>query len=332
LIALTLYSRPGCHLCEDVVDELAQLMPDYPHTLDVINIDEHPKLNKKLFDKIPVLIVGPYRLEAPIDPQRLKITLAAAVDRELQRQSIQDAQDQNLKNAQRGLTKGDRFSLWLSWYYLAIFNFVVFIYLALPFLAPIFMNSNLDGPANLIYRGYSVMCHQLAFRSVFLFGEQIIYPRESANINGYLTYEDVSGNNPDDLWAAREFIGNDVVGYKVALCQRDIAIYAGILLFGVVFAVVGRRIPALPWYLWLLLGLIPMGLDGFSQLISQLPLSVVNSFLPYRESIPFMRYLTGLLFGITTAWFGYPLVEASMRDTRQMIEARYQRYKSRYSK
>jgi hypothetical protein len=29
--------------------------------------------------------------------------------------------------------------------------------------------------------------------------------------------------------------------------------------------------------------------------------------------------LTGALFGFTTAWFGYPLVEVTMAETRQIM-------------
>jgi hypothetical protein len=66
---------------------------------------------------------------------------------------------------------------------------------------------------------------------------------------------------------------------------------------------------------------VPIGIDGFSQLLSQPPLS----FLPERESTPFLRSLTGALFGLCTAWFGYPLVEDTMRETRQYMEAKRRR-------
>jgi uncharacterized membrane protein len=82
------------------------------------------------------------------------------------------------------------------------------------------------------------------------------------------------------------------------------------------------RIKSIPWYLWLSLAIIPIGLDGFSQLLSQPPLG----FLPYRESTPFLRVLTGFLFGFLTAWFGYPMVEETMADSRKLIEAKQQRY------
>jgi hypothetical protein len=47
--------------------------------------------------------------------------------------------------------------------------------------------------------------------------------------------------------------------------------------------------------------------------------------LPYRESTPFLRTLTGGLFGLTTAWFGYPYVEETMRDARELLTTKITR-------
>jgi uncharacterized membrane protein len=132
------------------------------------------------------------------------------------------------------------------------------------------------------------------------------------------TYEQATGNHPEDLESARSFIGDQAAGYKVALCQRDMAIYGSILLFGLIFVVTGRGIRGLPWFIWILLALVPIGLDGVGQLISQPPFNLI----PYRESTPTLRTLTGFLFGFTTAWFAYPIVEESMSDTRRIMEAK----------
>ena len=183
----------------------------------------------------------------------------------------------------------------------------------------------MTAPANLIYRGYGLVCHQLAFRSFFLFGEQVAYPREAAAVAGLQTYTQATGlseaSTAEDLFQARTFTGNEVVGYKVALCERDMAIYFGIFLFGLLFAITNRRLPKLPWYLWLLFGILPIALDGLSQLLSQPPMD----FLPYRESTPLIRLFTGFLFGFTTAWFGYPLVEETMAESRQLLSRKLQR-------
>ena len=105
----------------------------------------------------------------------------------------------------------------------------------------------------------------------------------------------------------------------MALCERDIAIYGAILLFGILYAVTGRRIRGLHWVAWVLIGLGPIGLDGFSQLFSQMNWPWLASLVPYRESTPFLRLLTGGLFGFTTAWFAFPFMEESMAETRQFF-------------
>lgn len=330
LINLTLYSREDCSLCEELLQQLHILQPEFPHSVTVVNIDDDQKLKNEYTDKIPVLIVGPYQLQAPITEDQLRITLGAAIDRERHQKAAENAAFAG-KHTET-ITFADKLSYWISKHYLAVFNLVILLYVGLPFIAPYLMKINVQSPARLIYTGYGYMCHQLAFRSVFLFGPQLIYPRESAGIEDLITYEAATGNDPNDLWAAREFLGNEQTGYKIALCQRDVAIYLGILTFGLLFAASKRRIPSLPWYLWFLIGIAPIGLDGFTQLLSQLGLSQINSIIPYRESTPLLRYITGFLFGFSTAWFGYPLVESSMKDTRNFLKNKFDRLKNQSTK
>jgi uncharacterized membrane protein len=176
-----------------------------------------------------------------------------------------------------------------------------------------------------IYTIYKPLCHQFGFRSFFLFGEQAYYPLAEAGIPGVKTFEEVTGfqdlDNPAAFsrFQARQFTGNETVGYKLALCERDVAIYGAIFLFGIIYAATGRRIKPLHWVLWILIGMGPIGLDGFSQLFSQMNWQWLASILPYRESTPFLRLLTGGLFGFTTAWYAYPYMEESMAETRQFF-------------
>ena len=140
---------------------------------------------------------------------------------------------------------------------------------------------------------------------------------------GIKTFEQATGiPNLEDPYSytrfeARKYVGDETVGYKVALCERDVAIYFAILAFGIIFGLTGRRIKPLHWALWILIGIAPIGLDGFSQLFSQFNWHWLATILPYRESTPYLRVLTGVLFGFTTAWFAYPNIEESMNETRQ---------------
>ena len=317
MLTVTLYLRQDCSLCKKAEDELNSLQNQYPHRLVLIDIEEEGI--SEYVDKIPVIEVGPYQINAPFDKQTIKMTLGAANDRIQQLKSIKVESHQ--KRIKRGneISFGDRLFQWLSRRYMLVFNSFAFLYVGLAFLAPVLMNGGNVGSANLIYAVYGKVCHQLSFRSWFLFGEQAAYPREIANLPDLISYEEATGNDPYDLETAFRFTGNDQLGFKVAFCQRDIAIYSAILLFGIIFSITGKKIPSLPLAAWFILGILPIGLDGVSQIISQLPWD----FIPLRESTPLLRSITGGLFGFTTAWFGYPIVEESMADTRKVMAVKF---------
>lgn len=329
MIQVTLYSRKNCHLCEEAYLDLIALGDQYPHKLEVIDIDLDEATQKRFDQQVPVVQVGPYLLKAPFSRQELEITLAAQSDRARHIDRIKNPPETLQTPASKKWSRADSFTYWLSRHYLAMFNIFVLLYVGIPFLAPVMMRVGAELPAKVIYKAYSVVCHQLAFRSFFLFGEQLVYPRQAAGLEGYKTFFEATGlsegNYDKDLIAARNYVGevssDRQVGYKVALCQRDVAIYLSILLFGLVFSITGRRLSPLPWYLWVVIALAPIGIDGFSQLLSQPPLNL----LTYRESTPFIRVLTGGLFGFSTAWFGYPLVEETMAETRQILSDKWER-------
>lgn len=325
MFTVTLYMRKDCHLCEQARSDLESLQATYPHRLVEIDIDSDPALQKKYLLEIPVIEVGPYVLKAPFDKQKLIITLGAAGDRrgQLDKLGRQDHHDRVRRG--QSISGSDRAMYWISRHYLAIFNVVLLFYFGLAMLAPVLMKVGATVPANIIYTIYKPLCHQFGFRSFFLFGEQFFYPLKEAGMANVLTFDEVTGfedlENPAaySRLQAREFTGNDVVGYKMALCERDIAIYAAIFLFGIVFALANRRIKPLHWMAWVLIGMAPIALDGFSQLFSQMNWSFLSSILPYRESVPYLRVLTGALFGFATAWFAYPYMEESFGETRQFF-------------
>ena len=333
MLTVTLYMREDCHLCEQAKADLESLQEEFPHRLVEVDIDSDSALQQKYLVEIPVIEVGPYRLKAPFDRQKLMVTLGAASDRRNQLEEIGgEAYEARVKRGKK-ISGADRILAWISNHYLAILNVVMFLYVGLPFLAPTLMKSGATAPARVLYTIYSPLCHQFGFRSFFLYGEQTYYPLKEAGVN-VVDFESATGitglHNPNDYsrLQARRYVGDETVGYKVALCERDVAIYAAILLFGLLYSLTGRRFPQLHWTLWILLGLGPIGLDGFSQLFAQFEWPFLASILPYRESTPFLRVLTGFLFGFFTAWFAYPNIEESMRETRQFFIKKFAQVKS----
>lgn len=113
------------------------------------------------------------------------------------------------------------------------------------------------------------------------------------------------------------------MGYKMTLCGRDITIYLAMFIGGLIYSipVVRRRLRPVPIWLYLILGIGPIAIDGFSQLLGYPPFSL----WPPRETTPYFRGLTGALFGLINVWLGFPYLELSMRDTREQLEAKLAR-------
>ena len=187
------------------------------------------------------------------------------------------------------------------------------IYSLLPFAAPVLMKAGYANAAQLIYKPYQLVCHTYAFRSFFLFGDQPVYARGDGN-GEFERFTGLDVTKVDGLLAARDFVGNTKMGFKVALCERDVAIYLSIALNGMIYGLVRKRARGISWPLFILIGLMPIGLDGFSQLFSQPPFSSIwpFSFIQFRESTWWLRLLTGSLFGTSVAWLVFPLIGGSL--------------------
>jgi uncharacterized membrane protein len=242
----------------------------------------------------------------------------------------------------------DRAVYWLSKHWLAVFNTIALIYVGLPVLAPVLMNAGLQSPARVIYTMYSPLCHQMSQRSFFLFGDQYAYPREIADsdlvpIEAYVgNIDEFQGVSPDNwpafFTAARRYLGDEQLGYKMALCQRDISIYFFVLVGGLLYAMLRTRvnIRPLPLVLFIIFGLGPIGLDGFSQLFSYWSspadgsaasgiAATIQNIFPLRESTPFLRAFTGAWFGLALVWLAYPHVNESMRGTERQLGAKLEK-------
>jgi len=189
----------------------------------------------------------------------------------------------------------DRQILGLSRHWLAAFNLLIAIYTLLPVLAPVFMAYGAPGLGRLIYILYSPACHQLPQRSFFLFGPKAIYMVDELWALGVI--------DKTDIFTLKQFAGSLQVGYKMALCERDMALYGGLLVGGLVFVFVRKRLRPLSLLAYGLC-LLPMALDGGTQLL----------FL--RESNWVLRLITGGLAGLSTVWLIYPYVEDAFNEVR----------------
>jgi glutaredoxin len=78
VIALTLYSRPGCHLCDDMKAAVERVARTVPLALEVIDISSDPELEAAYGLEIPVLLVnGKKAAKYRIDEEALSRLLVA---------------------------------------------------------------------------------------------------------------------------------------------------------------------------------------------------------------------------------------------------------------
>lgn len=93
------------------------------------------------------------------------------------------------------------------------------------------------------------------------------------------------------------FIGR----FQVAICERDLALYGGACVAGLLFGLVRDRLRPLPIPVWVIL-IAPLILDGLTQILG------------LRLSSWQLRTATGLLASGATVWLVYPYLEKGFRD------------------
>jgi len=212
----------------------------------------------------------------------------------------------------RIVVAADRFVFWLTKHWLAVLNTLALLYVGLPVLAPVLLHLGLAGPGTAIHLLYKPLCNQLPQRSWFLFGPQFSY-----------TLGELAPWIGDDPLATY-FVGNEAVGYKMALCQRCVAIHGAILLAGLLYALGRRRVRPLPIWAYVVFGLLPMAADGGFQFLSYvLPFLLPSLPIAPYETTAFMRTLTGTLFGLATVWLAYPYLQETMDEFRETLHERF---------
>jgi uncharacterized membrane protein len=167
-------------------------------------------------------------------------------------------------------------------HWLVALNLAIGLFLAGALAAPVLARVGWLAAAEALYAAYHLTCHQWAFRSFFLFGQQPVYAQQTLTAQGIDPFS---------------FVGDPILGWKMGFCERDLAIYLGLLLVGLVYAR-NRDLQPAGFVLYGVL-ILPMAVDGFTQLFG------------WRESTWELRVLTGLLFGLASAWLVLPRLDAS---------------------
>jgi len=95
-----------------------------------------------------------------------------------------------------------------------------------------------------------------------------------------------------------------ILGHQLGMCARNMGIYGSMFIGGLVFVFSKKRLPGIPWWVWVLM-ILPMAYDGLTQMFG------------LRESTWELRVLTGALFGFGNMWFALPLIQ---RTVTQMMD------------
>lgn len=79
---LTLYTRAGCHLCEEMKAALAPLLREFQLALREVDVDSDPGLVTRFGVEVPVLFLGETKIaKYRVDIQQLRRRLEGQVHR-----------------------------------------------------------------------------------------------------------------------------------------------------------------------------------------------------------------------------------------------------------
>jgi uncharacterized membrane protein len=199
---------------------------------------------------------------------------------------------------------------------------IVWIYVLIPFLAPIAYVNGYESIGRGINEIYEYFCHQRVERSLFLFSNSStvsIYSVGELKEVGYLP-DRVTGKYKN-VWPeyfGHDFVGDSDVGYKVPLCIRDLSLYFSLALLLTLLGIIKKktRVKLLAWkYLYLLaiLLVLPMVVDGIAQTVVE-NLKITSVSMEFINSLS-KRVITGSLFGV-----GVGLIISKLFETNSLTK------------
>ena len=126
-----------------------------------------------------------------------------------------------------------------------------------------------------------------------------------------------------------------------------ISFYGSIWVGAMLFAALRSRVKALAPLVWFAVGIAPVSLDGVTHMLNDALAGTsgagfrdTNAWLVFLtgNALPSsfyvgdalgsfnsdLRWITGILFGITTAWFIFPMIENAMREVQNQAGAQMQ--------
>jgi uncharacterized membrane protein/glutaredoxin len=290
---VTLYQKPGCHLCEDVLDILDRLIPQYGLEVKQVNILDNIATYQAYREQIPVIEAedGRFgRLVAPIDEPELRAYLDMVRNALSPIPAVPQARH---TPSHVGETGADRVAGFIARHWLSFICITLGIFVGIAWSSAIFAALGWWDVANVIYTAYALTCHQLPERA------------------------------------------GSILGYQVAFCFRNTALYAGLLMFGMMYGLArDRNVPFLrrlrtpiPWWALVLL-LLPMFLDGVTHMFGMRDSMADMAMEPEFGSFFIgsqvgslnwlLRVVTALMAALGAAWFAFPRMDGTLRQSEAM--------------
>jgi glutaredoxin len=76
---VTLYTRPGCHLCDEAKFAMAPLLREFGARLREVNVDLDPALHARYTNDVPVVFLGSRKVaKHRLDPRQFRRQLESA--------------------------------------------------------------------------------------------------------------------------------------------------------------------------------------------------------------------------------------------------------------
>ncbi|MCA9881414.1 MAG: DUF2085 domain-containing protein [Anaerolineae bacterium] len=235
-----------------------------------------------------------------------------------------------------------RYTHWILQNWVGVFLIGFGLFNLLPFIAPIMAKLGIQLFADLIYTLYAPLCHQMAQRSFFLFGSQIMYSPEQLPIT-------LTDNLTTTMLTLKYFQGNDAIGWKVAWSDRMVYMYGATWLFALLYAGTARqhKWKRLPVWAFILL-MLPMALDGTTHMLSDFNGGLFagfrysNTWLAEFTSnaLPdwfyvgdqlgsfnaWMRLVSGIGFGAAVVGLAFPLIANDVSRNGRLLAEKLRNY------
>ncbi|MCJ7668044.1 MAG: DUF2085 domain-containing protein [Anaerolineae bacterium] len=179
---VTLYTKKGCHPCEEAKELLLGLREEYDLAIREVDIESAKGLEKIYGSLIPVVALeGGKVFHSKITESQIRQALGEPV-RKIMPSGTTAIQ---IRERERDLVLFlNRLILGIANHWLLLLNTLVGLYVGLPVLAPLLMARGQTGLSNLIYFAYRFVCHQMPSRSFFIAGHQMAMCQRDVAIYG----------------------------------------------------------------------------------------------------------------------------------------------------